>query len=172
MAKRKTIYRISLILSMRLDHFPSTRDYALENFQSPSLVGSSLYLVFKLAARIDSRLESPHDNVQWQVLMRQGEIHSGRTRPNQTTPNWGPWSFLERALDYSDVVDQETLVDIFLYGMANEYRVYLEKLIFSSFSKLMKVARITNESVRRPPKTTIANRSGIIPRPFLKKGQW
>lgn len=44
--------------------------------------------------------------------------------------------FSERALDYSYVVDEETLIDVSLHGML----VYLENLTFSSFSKLMKAA--------------------------------
>lgn len=48
--------------------------------------------------------------------------------------------FRERALDCSDVVNEENLVDIFLHGMANKYRVYLENLTFLSFSKLMEAA--------------------------------
>lgn len=48
--------------------------------------------------------------------------------------------FRERALDYSDVVNEKTLVDIFLHGMANEYWAYLENLTCLSFSKLMEAA--------------------------------
>lgn len=52
--------------------------------------------------------------------------------------------FRKRALDCSDAVDKETLVDVCLHGMVNEYRVYLENLTFPSFSKLMEAARRNN----------------------------
>lgn len=38
--------------------------------------------------------------------------------------------FRERALGCSDAVDEETLMDVCLHGIANEYRVYLENLTF------------------------------------------
>lgn len=49
----------------------------------------------------------------------------------------------------ANIVDEETLFDVYLHGMANEYWVYLENLTFLSFFKLMEVARRTNKSVRR-----------------------
>lgn len=77
--------------------------------------------------------------------------------------------FRERALDCSDAVDEETLVDVCLYGMANEYRVYLENLTFPSFSKLMEAARRINESVRKPSRPAIDSLSRISPRSFPRK---
>lgn len=45
--------------------------------------------------------------------------------------------FHERALDYYDAVDEETMVDVYLPGMANDYRVFFENLMVPSSSKLM-----------------------------------
>lgn len=53
--------------------------------------------------------------------------------------------FHDKALDCVDPVDEEVLVNVGLHGMKNEYRVFLENLMFSSFSKLMEAARRTNE---------------------------
>lgn len=77
--------------------------------------------------------------------------------------------FPENTLDCNNVVDEETLVDICLHGMANEYRVYLENLTFLSFSKLMDAARRTNESVRKPSRPTISNYSRAPSRSSLRK---
>lgn len=49
--------------------------------------------------------------------------------------------FHDKALDYVDLVDEEVLVNMCLHGMNDEYRVFLENLTFSSFLKLMEVAR-------------------------------
>lgn len=77
--------------------------------------------------------------------------------------------FRERALDCSDAVDEEMLVDVCLHGIANEDGVYLENLAFPSFSKLIEAARRTNESVRKPSRPAINNHSGIAPRSFSRK---
>lgn len=77
--------------------------------------------------------------------------------------------FRERALYCSDAVDEETLIGVCLHGMVNEYRVYLENLTFPSFSKLIEAARRTNESVRKPSRSTTSNHSGIAPRSFSRK---
>lgn len=77
--------------------------------------------------------------------------------------------FRERALDCSDAVDKETLVDVCLQDMANEYQVYLQNLTFPSFSKLVEAARRTNESVRNPSRPAINSHSGVAPRSFPRK---
>lgn len=77
--------------------------------------------------------------------------------------------FSERAPDSSDAVDEETLVDVYLHGMVNEYPVYLENLTFPSFSKLIEAARRTYESVRKPSRSTINSHSGVTPRSFPRK---
>lgn len=74
--------------------------------------------------------------------------------------------FHDKALEYVDPVDEETLVNVCLHGMSGEYRAFLENLIFSSFSKLMEAARRTNESVRR---TLGANKTFSTSRPFAKR---
>lgn len=38
--------------------------------------------------------------------------------------------FHEKALDYCDTVDDETMVNVCLHGMVNEYHVFLENLMF------------------------------------------
>lgn len=50
-----------------------------------------------------------------------------------------------------DPVDEDVLVNVCLHGMSDEYRVFLENLMFSSFSKSMEASRHTNESIRRIP---------------------
>lgn len=44
------------------------------------------------------------------------------------------------------------LVDLYLHCMIKDYRVALEKLSFSSFSKLMEAGRRTNESIKKTSK--------------------
>lgn len=39
-------------------------------------------------------------------------------------------SFHERAIDCRDLVDEEVLINICLYGMLEEYRIFLENLSF------------------------------------------
>lgn len=56
--------------------------------------------------------------------------------------------FHERAL-FCDVVDGETKVDVYLYGMANESRVFLKNLMFPSFSMLMEATKRKKDSLRR-----------------------
>lgn len=53
-----------------------------------------------------------------------------------------------KALDYCDLVDERMLVNIYLHSMIEEYLIFLENFSFSSFSKLMKAACCTNESVQ------------------------
>lgn len=91
----------------------------------------------------------------------------GRTRqhPNEDLDLYVK-RFRERALDCNDAVDEETLVNVCLYGMANEYCVYLENLTFPSFSKLMEAARRTNESIRKPSRPTTSSYPGAPSRPF------
>lgn len=57
--------------------------------------------------------------------------------------------FHERAIICYDPVAEEALFDVCLHGVIQEYHVFLENLSFPSFSKLMDVARRTNESIRR-----------------------
>lgn len=61
------------------------------------------------------------------------------------------------------------MVDVCLHSVANEYHVFLKKLTFSSFSKLIVVARKTNESIRRLPRPSLANCPKPVIRPFPKK---
>lgn len=65
--------------------------------------------------------------------------------------------FQETVLDCCDTIDEETMVDVCLHDMANEYRVFLENPSFPSFSKLMEAAKRTNESVRRTPRPSLGN---------------
>lgn len=55
----------------------------------------------------------------------------------------------ERAMDCSDPFDGEVLLNVCLHRILEEFRVLLENLSLSSFSRLMEVARRTNGSVRR-----------------------
>lgn len=45
--------------------------------------------------------------------------------------------FHKKALDCCDSLDEELVVNVCSHGMAEEYRIFLENLSFSSFSKLM-----------------------------------
>lgn len=77
-------------------------------------------------------------------------------------------SFHDKALDCVDTVDKEVLVNVCLHGMNDVYRVFLENLTFSSFSKLMEATKRTKKSVRRTLKL-----SRVFPtmRPFAKRKQ-
>lgn len=66
------------------------------------------------------------------------------------------------ALDCCDAIDKETMVDICLHDMANEYHVYIINLTFSSFLKFMEAIRRTNELGRRPQQPSIINRPGTM----------
>lgn len=48
--------------------------------------------------------------------------------------------FHDKALDCVYLVEEDVLLNVCLYGMKNEYMVFLENITFSSFSKLMKAA--------------------------------
>lgn len=48
--------------------------------------------------------------------------------------------FHEKALDCCNTVDEETMVGVFLHGMANDYPAFLENFSFPSFSKLMEAS--------------------------------
>lgn len=59
-------------------------------------------------------------------------------------------------------------------GMVDEYRVHLENLSFSNFSRMMEAARGTNELVRRISRIGLTSRSnlsssGIKPLPLPRK---
>lgn len=45
--------------------------------------------------------------------------------------------FHKKMLDYVDSVYEEVLFNVHLYDMNDEYKVFLENLTLSSFSKLM-----------------------------------
>lgn len=45
------------------------------------------------------------------------------------------------------------LIDVCVHGMMKEYRIFLDNLSFSSFSKLMEAARGANESVQPSTKS-------------------
>lgn len=66
-------------------------------------------------------------------------------------------------------VDEETMVDVCLQWHDHEYRVFLENLMFPSFSKLMEAARRINESVRRTPRSSLPNHPSLVERPFPRK---
>lgn len=53
----------------------------------------------------------------------------------------------DKALDYYDPVKERMLVDICLHGMLEEYRIFLENIFVSSFSKIIEAARLTNGTV-------------------------
>lgn len=48
--------------------------------------------------------------------------------------------FHKRALHYYDSMDEYVLVDVYLHGMMEEYRVKLENLSFVFFSRLGEIA--------------------------------
>lgn len=52
------------------------------------------------------------------------------------------------------------LVSLCLHVMTEVYRVFLENLSFSSFAKLMEVARRTNESMGKSSKSNTSARPG------------
>lgn len=53
--------------------------------------------------------------------------------------------------------------------MIDEYRVFLQNLSFSYFSRLMAVARRMYESVKRTPKSSLAGLSNSMVRQFIRK---
>lgn len=65
--------------------------------------------------------------------------------------------FHQRALDYCDLLVEEVLVYVGLYGMLEKYRIFLESLSFPSSSRLMKAAPCTKESVRRISRSTLGS---------------
>lgn len=65
--------------------------------------------------------------------------------------------FHEKAMACCDSVAEGVLVDVCLYGMMEEYRIFLENIFFPSFSRLMEAARCNNDSVRRTSKSSSAN---------------
>lgn len=75
--------------------------------------------------------------------------------------------FHDKALDCIDPVDEEVLVNVCLYDMKDEYRVFLKSLTFSSFSKLMEAVRRKNESVRLTPNSRVFPTA----KPFSKRKQ-
>lgn len=76
--------------------------------------------------------------------------------------------FYEKGLYCCDAVDQETMADLLLHGMTNDYHVYLENLTVPSFSKLRDVAR-TNESPQEHHGQACQS-PVTIPRSFPRKG--
>lgn len=59
--------------------------------------------------------------------------------------------FHEKALECSDPVDEEILVNVCLYDMDNGCRVFLENIFYLSYSKLMK-ASSDGQARERTPK--------------------
>lgn len=57
--------------------------------------------------------------------------------------------FRDQALGCYDLVEERMRVNICLHSMLEEYRIFLENLFVSSFSKLMETARLTNGMVHR-----------------------
>lgn len=52
---------------------------------------------------------------------------------------------------------EEVLVDVYPQGTKEEYEIFLENLSFPSFSRLMEMARSSNELVRRTSWSSSAN---------------
>lgn len=83
--------------------------------------------------------------------------------------------FQETVLDCCDTIDEETMVDVCLHDMANEYRVFLENPSFPSFSKLMGLPReLMNLSEERHDQAleiipNLGNHLNPVVRPFLRK---
>lgn len=57
--------------------------------------------------------------------------------------------FYDKTLDCCDPMEGRLLVHMFLHSRLEEYRMFLESLSFSSFSKLMEASRYSNDSVRK-----------------------
>lgn len=69
--------------------------------------------------------------------------------------------FHVRALNYYDLVIEDVLLDACLRGTIEDYRIYLENLSPSPFSRLMEAVRRTNASI----KTTIKSSATISSMP-------
>lgn len=92
-----------------------------------------------------SKIESTSNSVQHKILLWRGKVYIGRVGLDLYTK-----SFHDKALDYCNSVDEDTMVDVCLHGMANEYRVFFWRISCSSPSiKLMEAVKRTNESVQR-----------------------
>lgn len=77
--------------------------------------------------------------------------------------------FYEKTLDYYDAADKETMVDICLHDMVNEYCVLVEILSFPSFFKLMEAARWTDEYQKMTPKPSLVSCPSLVARKFSRK---
>lgn len=64
---------------------------------------------------------------------------------------------------------EDVLVDLSLHFMTEDYRINLESLFFSSFSRLMETARCTNELVRKTSRSSSLIRSSSLVRTVSKK---
>lgn len=53
-------------------------------------------------------------------------------------------------MDCCNLVAEDFLVDVYLHDIIQDYRIYLENLSLSSFSRLMEAMRRTKESVPKP----------------------
>lgn len=67
------------------------------------------------------------------------------------------------------IMDEEVLMNVCLHGMMDKCRVFLENVSLSSFSKLMKATRQTNESVRTTSRASSVNHSNPIINPPPRK---
>lgn len=71
--------------------------------------------------------------------------------------------FHKKALDCCDSLDEGLVVNVCFHGMAEEYRIFLENLSFSSFSKLIDAKRYTSESVLRSSSSIEVPKLAILP---------
>ncbi|CAL9011987.1 unnamed protein product [Prunus brigantina] len=88
------------------------------------------------------------------IVLYMHEERVTTTQLNNTCQKHGedPVDFLRRyrdlALDCYDEKDKEALVEIFISNIVADYRVYLENIGISQFSRLLKAVRKTSMSVK------------------------
>lgn len=75
----------------------------------------------------------------------------------------------ETNLDCCNLVAEDVLVDVCLYGLIEDYRIYMENLSFSSISWVMQAARRTNWSVITNSRPSSLIRSSSVVRCAPKK---
>lgn len=82
--------------------------------------------------------------------------------------------FYEKALDCSDLVSEETLVNLCLQGKDNEYRAFLESFPFPTFSKLIEASRRMNEFVKKTSKLsqTVTTRKPCFEKKANNSSNW
>lgn len=66
-------------------------------------------------------------------------------------------------------MDEKAFVKVFLHTIAEEYRIFLENLFFTYFSKMMEAARCINESVCMSSNSNTRATSNRLPQQISAK---